>query len=106
MADGPRLGARAGSGLRAGRGRRALHRRAPDVGAGEAHEHWTRIVQCEGAAFHRERLTSRRQDFSPDVRGRLSGGLDVLATDLARSLEFRTRYRRRLSLLFDDLDLI
>jgi len=80
--------------------------RVPDFGAAEAHEHWTRIVQCEGAAFHRERLTSRPQDFSPDVRGRLSGGLDVLATDLARSLEFRTRYRRRLSLLFDDLDLI
>jgi aspartyl-tRNA(Asn)/glutamyl-tRNA(Gln) amidotransferase subunit A len=81
-------------------------RRVPDFGAPEAHEHWTRIVQCEGAAFHRDRLLTRPEDFSPDVRGRLSGGLDVPAIDLAASLEFRTRYRRRLSLLLEDLDLV
>lgn len=80
--------------------------RVTDFGAAEAHEHWTRIVQCEGAAFHRDRLTSRPGDFSPDVRGRLAEGLDVPATDLVRSLQFRTHYRRHLSVLFDDLDLI
>jgi aspartyl-tRNA(Asn)/glutamyl-tRNA(Gln) amidotransferase subunit A len=80
--------------------------RVPDFGAPEAHEHWTRIVQCEGAAFHRERLSTRPDDFSADVHGRLSAGLDVPATDLADSLEFRARYRRRLSSVLEDLDLI
>jgi aspartyl-tRNA(Asn)/glutamyl-tRNA(Gln) amidotransferase subunit A len=80
--------------------------RVADFGAAEAQEHWTRIVQCEGAALHHDWLTSHPEDFSPDVRGRLAQGLDVPATDLVRSLRFRTDYRRRLSLLFDELELI
>jgi aspartyl-tRNA(Asn)/glutamyl-tRNA(Gln) amidotransferase subunit A len=78
----------------------------PGFGAPDAQEHWTRIVQCEGAAFHQDRLTASPEDFSPDVRGRLAGGIGVPATDLVRSLEFRTRYRRRLSAVFEDIDVI
>ncbi|MFC7657323.1 amidase family protein [Pseudonocardia benzenivorans] len=37
----------------------------PDFGAPDAHEHWTRIVGSEGAAYHRERLLASPDDFSP-----------------------------------------
>ncbi len=77
-----------------------------DFGAADAHEHWTRIVQCEAAAIHRPRLLNSPEEFSADVRGRISAGLDVPATELARSLDFRVRYRRRLSSLFSDLNVI
>lgn len=78
----------------------------PGFGAADAAEHWTRIVVSEGAALHRDRLVAGPGDFSPDVLSRISRGLDVAATDLAASLEFRARYRRRLSNLFGDLDVI
>ncbi len=77
-----------------------------DFGQAGAFEHWTRIVQCEGAALHEQRLRTRPHDFSEDVRGRLSGGLDVAATDLARSLHWRASYRHRLGRLFGDLDAV
>ena len=78
----------------------------PDFGAPDAAEHWTRIVQCEGAFVHRERLESSPGDFSPDVYARVAAGLDVTATELVRSLDFRTRYRRRLAGVFADMDVI
>lgn len=77
-----------------------------DFGADHAHEHWTRIVQCEGASIHRDRLEKSPGDFSPDVRARIAGGQDVKAPELARSLDFRARYRRGLSHVFSDLDVI
>ena len=77
-----------------------------DFGQAEAFEHWTRIVQCEGAGVHRERLERSPEDFSPDVRGRISAGLDVPATELARSLTWRARYRRGLELALADVDLV
>ncbi|MDP1878371.1 MAG: amidase [Actinomycetota bacterium] len=77
-----------------------------DFGQGEAFEHWTRIVQCEGAELHRERLLERPGDFSADVLGRISVGLEVAATELARSLDWRQRYRRRLDRIFAEVDLI
>lgn len=77
-----------------------------DFGQADAHEHWTRIVQCEGAALHRERLTARPADFSPDVHSRISCGLNVEATELARSLDWRVRYRWGLDRLLQDLDVI
>ncbi|GAA4854374.1 amidase [Pseudonocardia benzenivorans] len=78
----------------------------PDFGAPDAHEHWTRIVGSEGAAYHRERLLASPDDFSPDVLGRVSAGLDVSAVDLVRSLVFRAEYRTRLAHVFTDLDVI
>ncbi len=77
-----------------------------DFGQSAGFEHWTRIVQCEGASVHESRLRDSPDDFSDDVRGRLSGGLEVKATDLVRSLEWRASYRHHLDSLFDDLDAI
>ncbi|MCW2542203.1 MAG: Amidase [Frankiales bacterium] len=77
-----------------------------DFGQDGAHEHWTRIVQCEAAMLHRKRLESRPADFSPDVFGRISAGLGVPGTELARSLDWRERYRQRLDGVLDDLDVI
>ncbi len=78
----------------------------PDFGAPDAHEHWTRIVGSEGAAFHRERLLAAPDDFSPDVYARISAGLEERAVDLVRSLEFRAAYRARLARVFDDVGVI
>lgn len=78
----------------------------PGFGAAEAHEHWTRIVGSEGAAFHRERLLTAPGDFSPDVRIRIAAGLEVSAVDLVRSLEFRAAYRARLARLFEDVEVV
>lgn len=78
----------------------------PDFGQGEAFEHWTRIVQCEGAQVHRERLERSPEDFSPDVRARISAGLDVPATELARSLTWRAGYRRALETVLGEVDVV
>ena len=78
----------------------------PDFGAAEAAEHCVRIIRCEGAAFHHERLSTSPEHFSPDVRARLVSGMDVPGTDLVRSLEFRQRYVRRLAAVFDDVDVV
>jgi aspartyl-tRNA(Asn)/glutamyl-tRNA(Gln) amidotransferase subunit A len=78
----------------------------PDFGTTEAVEHCVRIIRCEGAAFHQDRLTTSPEDFSPDVRARLASGFDVAGTDLVRSQEFRQRYRRRLAAVFDDVDVV
>lgn len=72
----------------------------------QAFEHWTRIVQCEGAQVHRDRLITSPDDFSADVFARISVGLEVPATELARSLDWRQRYRHRLDQVFEDVDII
>lgn len=77
-----------------------------DFGQAQAFEHWTRIVQSEGASLHEERLAQSPDDFSPDVLGRVSAGLDVRAVDLVRSLDWRQRYRHGLGQVFEDIDVI
>lgn len=77
-----------------------------DFGQAQAFEHWTRIVQCEGAQVHQDRLRTSPGDFSPDVFARISAGLEVPATELARSLDWRQRYRHRLDRVFEDVDVI
>lgn len=77
-----------------------------DFGQADGFEHWTRIVQCEGAAVHEARLRDSPQDFSEDVRGRLGAGLDVPATELVLSVQWRAAYRHHLNAVFDDLDAI
>jgi aspartyl-tRNA(Asn)/glutamyl-tRNA(Gln) amidotransferase subunit A len=77
-----------------------------DFDQANAFEHWTRIVQVEGAAFHEERIKASPGDFSPDVLGRISAGLDVRAVDLARSLDWRVRYRHQLETVLADIDVI
>ena len=78
----------------------------PDFDQASAFEHWTRIVQCEGAEFHKERLRAHPEDFSPDVFARVAAGLDIPATELARSLDWRQRYRHGLNQIFTDIDII
>ncbi len=63
-------------------------------------------MQCEGAQVHEDRLRTRPEDFSPDVFARVSAGLDVPATALAHSLDWRQRYRHRLDGIFTDVDVI
>ena len=77
-----------------------------DFDQAKAFEAWTRIVQVEGAAFHEQRIANSPDDFSPDVLGRISSGLDVRAVDLARSLDWRVRYRHRLDDVLSDIDVI
>ena len=77
-----------------------------DFGQAQAFEHWTRIVQSEGASLHEERLAQSPDDFSPDVLGRVSAGLDVRAVDLVRSLDWRQRYRHGLAQVFENVDVI
>jgi len=78
----------------------------PDFGAADSVEHCVRIIRCEGAAFHHDRLTTSPESFSPDVRARLLSGLDVPGTDLVRSLEFGRTYRRRIAEVFADVDVV
>ena len=78
----------------------------PDFGQAQAFEHWTRIVQCEGASLHRDRLERSPDDFSPDVRARISNGLGGDAIELARSYDFRVRYRWRLNGILEAVDAI
>jgi len=77
-----------------------------DFGQERAFEHWTRIVQCEGAALHEDRIVNRPGDFSDDVRARVSAGLETRAVDLARSYDWRTRYQDRLNQVLTDTDII
>ena len=84
----------------------AVVRPAADFGQDQAFEHWTRIVQCEGAAVHRDRLLSSPQDFSPDVFSRLEAGIHISATDLVRSLGWRVNYRHKLESIFDQYEVV
>jgi len=77
-----------------------------DFGQAQAFEHWTRIVQSEGASLHEPRLGDSPHHFSPDVHGRVSAGLDVRAVDLVRSLDWRQRYRHGLGQVFAEVDVI
>ena len=77
-----------------------------DFDQASAFDHWTCIVQVEGAAFHEERIRTSPGDFSPDVLARISGGLDVRAVDLARSFDWRVRYRHRLDGILSEVDLM
>jgi aspartyl-tRNA(Asn)/glutamyl-tRNA(Gln) amidotransferase subunit A len=80
--------------------------KTPDFGQADAAEHWTRIVECEAASFHRNRLKEHPEQFSIDVRERISKGLTVTAAEFASSLDWRMRYRRRLAMILADLDAI
>ncbi|WP_187264887.1 amidase [Homoserinibacter sp. GY 40078] len=77
-----------------------------DFTQADAFQHWSTIVPAEGAGHHEERLRERGDEYSADVRGRLTAGLEITGAQLARSLAWRAAYRRRLAGLLADLDLI
>ncbi|MCQ4162368.1 AtzE family amidohydrolase [Roseomonas sp. GC11] len=64
------------------------------------------ITAAEGAALHAERLRARPQDFDPDVRDRLIGGLAIPAGWVARAQRFRRWYQARVMALFQEVELI
>lgn len=78
----------------------------PDFEQAEAFTHWSTIVPAEGAGHHEAQLRARPDEYSADVRGRLTAGLEITGAALARSLRWRAVYRRRLAAVFDDLDVI
>ena len=49
----------------------------------------TAILSTECTAYHEERLRTRPEDYGPDVRARLEGGLLVAATDYVKAQRIR-----------------
>ncbi|MGV8882890.1 MAG: amidase [Rhodoglobus sp.] len=78
----------------------------PDFGQAEAFAHWSTIVPAEGASFHEQRLADDPGGYSADVYGRLTAGLAIPGSQLARSLAWRAGYRRRLGEVFGDYDIM
>jgi len=73
-------------------------------GQSDAFEHWSTIVPAEGAGYHEQWLRAHPEQYSLDVRGRLTAGLEITGPALARSLRWRAEYRRRLVDVFAGLD--
>lgn len=59
----------------------------------------TAIISAESTAYHEERLRARPEDYGPDVRARLEGGLFIAATDYVRA----QRIRRLVTERFQDV---
>ena len=66
----------------------------------------TTIMQAEGYAVHRERFDSHPEMIGPDIRTRLAVGRDITGLDCSLALERLHVWRRRLQLLFDEVDLL
>jgi aspartyl-tRNA(Asn)/glutamyl-tRNA(Gln) amidotransferase subunit A len=62
---------------------------------------------AEAAAYHKENIERRPQDYGADVMQRLQGGLDMKAVDLARSYRAMIEARHSCDdVLLKDLDLL
>lgn len=61
---------------------------------------------AEAAHFHRRRLESQADGFSPAVRGRLERGRDTTATDYVDAQLTRARVRAEYLALLDDVDAV
>lgn len=75
-------------------------------GASEAQQHMFRIVYPEAAAEHAERLEASPERFGEDVWRRLQLGVGVDARDMARAIDWRRSWQRRLERLLTDVDLL
>jgi aspartyl-tRNA(Asn)/glutamyl-tRNA(Gln) amidotransferase subunit A len=65
------------------------------------------ILLSETAAYHKERLAERPQDFGDDVRMRLQAGADSKVVDYIRAMELMREVRRTSDELFlGDVDLL
>jgi aspartyl-tRNA(Asn)/glutamyl-tRNA(Gln) amidotransferase subunit A len=65
------------------------------------------ILLSEGAAYHKDNIEQRPQDYGDDVRMRLQSGLDQKAVDYIRAMQFMRDLRRTCDdLLLSDIDLL
>ena len=64
------------------------------------------MIIADAAAFHRERLAQRPDDFGPDVREWLRDGAAIRPHEYERFLENRRIWRRTVAELFRSVDLV
>jgi aspartyl-tRNA(Asn)/glutamyl-tRNA(Gln) amidotransferase subunit A len=72
------------------------------VGASEVQEHQARLLICDAADLHRERLATEPEKFSEGVRTRMLPGLTLRGVDYAHSLRWLEEWRRRVESFFRD----
>ncbi len=65
-----------------------------------------RMVQADGAAFHRERLAEHPDWFGADVRQRLETGAALTSSEYALARLTQTEGRRRFEMFFEKFDLL
>ncbi len=83
--------------------------RVEEVEIEPAYEAWRAngtLTTSDGAAFHRERLQARPDDFGADVRARLTSGASNSATDYALARRTQTLTRRWFENFFEQYDLL
>ena len=66
----------------------------------------TTIMYAEAAAYHRELLLRRSNDYDPSVRWRLEVGMFISASDYLRATRARTIYTQEAWRLFQEVDLV
>jgi aspartyl-tRNA(Asn)/glutamyl-tRNA(Gln) amidotransferase subunit A len=64
------------------------------------------LVQADAAAYHRERLAARPEDFGADVRQRLQNGAACTSTEYALARRTQSEMRRKFENLFSDYDIL
>lgn len=65
-----------------------------------------RMVQADGAAFHRDRLAKRPDGFGTDVRQRLEVGAALTSSEYALARRTQAEGRRRFEIFFERFDLL
>ena len=65
-----------------------------------------RMVQADGAAFHRERLAERPDWFGADVRQRLETGAALTSSEYALARRTQAESRRRFEMFFEKFDVL
>jgi len=64
------------------------------------------MVTSDAAAFHRERLQTRPQDFGPDVLERLQGGAAYTSSEYILARRTQSQLRRKFEAFFARFDLL
>lgn len=74
--------------------------------AGSIRERMNEIIQADAAAVHAERLAQEPETIASDVRARLQTGAALPGSVYAAALQEQRRFRRRLQVLFGDVDVL
>ena len=64
------------------------------------------MIQADAAAYYRERLAARPEDFGADVRQRLQNGAACTSTEYALARRTQSEMRRKFEDLFSDNDIL